>query len=141
MEPLRVSGSWVIPPEELEASFARSGGPGGQNVNKVASKVVLRFDLANSASCGEGRREKLQERLATRLTKDGVLVLHGSKYREQARNLEDTRERMAALLREALQDQKKRRATKPTRSSQRRRLDAKRRKGSRKQERRKKGED
>ena len=136
MEPLRVNARWVIPAEELAVSFARAGGPGGQNVNKVATKVVLRFDLESSESVGDVRRARLRERLASRLTKEGVLLLHASRFRERARNLEDARERLSELLRAGLQVPRARKATRPTRSSKRRRLEAKRRKGARKRERR-----
>lgn len=136
MDPLRVNQRWVIPPEELTVSFARSGGPGGQNVNKVATKVILRFDLEGSTSVGEARRARLRGKLAPRLTTGGVLVLHASRYRERGRNLEDARERLCALLSEALQVQRVRRPTRPTRASKIRRVDAKRRKGARKRERR-----
>ncbi len=97
MDPLRVNTRLVIPPEELTASFARSGGPGGQNVNKVASKVVLVFDVQASPCLGDVRRARLLDRLAPRLTRDGRLVIHASQYREQARNLEDARDRLAEL--------------------------------------------
>ena len=136
MDPLRVNGRLVLPPEELSVSFARSGGPGGQNVNKVASKVVLRFDVRASQALGEVRRARLLEGLAPRLTSRGVLVLHASRYRERARNLADARERLASLLRDALSVPKARRATKPTSGSKRRRLAAKRQRGQRKQDRR-----
>jgi len=141
VDPLRVNSRLVIPPGELTATFACAGGPGGQNVNKVASKVVLRFDVAASECLGETRRARLLDRLAGRITRDGELVIHGSRYREQARNLEDARERLAGLLRGALLTSKVRRATRPTAGSKRRRLDAKRRKGARKRDRRSENDD
>jgi ribosome-associated protein len=136
VEPLRVNGRLVLPAEELTVSFARSGGPGGQNVNKVASKAVLRFNLRTSKALGEIRRTRLLERLGPRLTQQGEIVVHASRFREQSRNLEDARERLAELLRGALAVPKARKPTRPTRGSQRRRLESKRRKSQRKQERR-----
>ncbi|MDA1267086.1 MAG: alternative ribosome rescue aminoacyl-tRNA hydrolase ArfB [Planctomycetota bacterium] len=136
MEPLQVNARWTIPAVELSVTFARSGGPGGQNVNKVASKAVLRFDLERSQSAGDARRARLRSRLASKLTQAGELVLHASSHREQERNLQDARERLAGLLREALRVERPRKATKPTRASQRRRVDAKKRRGERKRDRR-----
>ena len=136
MEPLAVNARLSLPPDELNVQFALAGGPGGQNVNKVATKVVLRFSIRESKVLGDARRTRLLERLGSRLTKDGTLVIHASRYRERARNLEDARERLANTLRNALLDQKKRVATKPTRSSQRRRLDAKQRRSDTKRLRR-----
>jgi len=124
-----VNGRLVLPPEELSVSFARSGGPGGQNVNKVETKVVLRFSVIGSATLGEARRSRLLERLASRLTGSGELIVQASRYRERARNLEDARERLASVLREALQVEPPRRATRPTAGSKRRRLEEKRRRG------------
>ncbi|MCP3920511.1 MAG: aminoacyl-tRNA hydrolase [bacterium] len=137
MEPLRINSRLVIPPDELAVSFARAGGPGGQNVNKVASKVVLRFALRGSRVLGEVRLARLEKALASRLTAAGELVIHASTYREQARNLEDARERLAELLRTSLAVPKARRETKPTRASRRRRVDTKRRRGQTKRDRRK----
>lgn len=136
MEPLRVSGSLVIPASELDVSFARSSGPGGQNVNKVETKVVLRFDVARSPTLGPEQRARLLKALASRLTQEGVLAVASSRHRERARNVEDARGRLAELLRGALARRKRRVATQPTRSSQRRRVNEKRRRGERKQERR-----
>jgi len=129
MEALRVNSHLLIPADELVATAARSGGPGGQNVNKVASKVVLRFAIASSRVLGERRKSLLFDRLQSRLTTGGELVLHASRHRTRARNLEDARERLATLLRDALQPQKRRVATKPTRGSKRRRLNEKRARG------------
>ena len=133
---LRVNARLAIPARELSVEAARSGGPGGQNVNKVASKVVLRFSVAGSAALGERRRQLLLDRLAARLTKEGELVIHASRFRERARNLEDARERLAGILAEALRTPKVRKATRPTRASRRRRLEDKRRRGSLKRARR-----
>ena len=135
-EPLRVNSRLVLPAEELRVSFARSGGPGGQNVNKVASKVVLRFSVRDSRSLGETRRAWLLERLAGRITKEGELVLHASRFRERGRNMEEARERLAAILREGLTRRPPRRPTRPTRASVQRRLEAKRRRSETKRERR-----
>jgi ribosome-associated protein len=122
VEPLRVNARLTIPPDELRVAFSRSGGPGGQNVNKVETRVELRFSVRDSAVLGEARRERLLERLASRLTKEGEIVLHASTSRHRARNLEDARERLATLLAEALRQERPRKATKPTRGSQERRL-------------------
>lgn len=140
MEPLRVTSRLTLPPEELRVSFARSGGPGGQNVNKVASKAVLRFSVRESHSLSDGQRHLLLQRLGGRLTTEGELVIHASRHREQARNVEDARDRLAETLRGALVEPKKRKNTRPTRGSQRRRLESKRRRGQVKADRRRKHE-
>lgn len=116
-------------------TFARSGGPGGQNVNKVASKAVLRFNVRTSTALSDAQRHLLLQRLASRLTGEGELVLHASRFREQARNVEDARERLVQILREALAAQRPRKQTRPTRGSQRRRLEGKRQRGQLKRDR------
>lgn len=136
MEPLRVNSHLVLPPEELHMDFARSGGPGGQHVNRTESKVILRFDVLGSRALGDLRRARVLARLASRLTREGELVLHASRYRERPRNVEDARERLAALLREALAPQKPRKATRPTRASRERRMAAKKQLGEKKRRRR-----
>ena len=135
MEPLRVSNRLTLPAEELRVSFARSGGPGGQNVNKVASKAVLRFSVRRSAALSEAQRHLLLQRLGSRLTGEGEVVIHASRFREQARNLEDARERLAELLHGALAAPRTRKRTRPTRGSQKRRLESKRQRGQLKRDR------
>ena len=135
MEPLRVNSRLVIPSKELTVSFARAGGPGGQKVNKTASQVQLRFSVRESSCLGERRRSILLRALRSRLTDSGELLVRAQRHREQARNLEDARERLAEALRSALKPNKARKATKPTRASRERRMEAKRQRGRRKQER------
>jgi ribosome-associated protein len=123
---LRVGPELVIPAEELLFSTARSGGPGGQNVNKVESKVVLRYDVRRSKILTEEQRQLLLERLAGRLTREGELVLHCSQHREQRRNAEAARERMLGILQEALAPRVPRKETRPKRSAKEQRLKTKR---------------
>ena len=123
---LPVTPNLAIPDDELVERFVRSGGPGGQNVNKVATAVELRFDVARSPSLPEAVRERLLARRDRRLTDDGVLVISAQRFRTQDRNREDARERLAALIAAATVAPKKRVATRPTRASKERRLGAKR---------------
>lgn len=114
-----------IPDEELSESFVRSSGPGGQNVNKVASAVELRFDVANSPSLPDAVRERLLARRDRRLTNDGVLVISANRFRDQAKNRADARDRLAEIIRAATFVPKKRVATKPSRAQKERRLNDK----------------
>src|SRR5690349_24707037 len=109
---LQITPTIEIPDAELSETFVRASGPGGQNVNKVASAVELRFDVAQSPSLPESLRARLLARRDRRLTADGVLVIQASRFRDQARNREDARERLAETLRAALHVPKKRVATK-----------------------------
>jgi ribosome-associated protein len=130
---LQVTTTIQIPDGELSESFVRASGPGGQNVNKVASAVELRFDVAQSPSLPEPLRARLLARRDRRLTADGVLVIQASRFRDQARNRIDARERLADIVRAALHVPKKRVATKPTRASQERRIEQKKRRAKHKQ--------
>jgi ribosome-associated protein len=124
---LRVNARVSIPRSELKVQFVRSSGPGGQNVNKTSTKVELRFALRESPSLGPADRAWLEKKLASRLTGDGVLVLACDQHRSQPDNLRACRERLAALLREALVRPKPRLKTRKTAASNRRRLEAKKR--------------
>jgi ribosome-associated protein len=125
MTALRVTPQIVIGEHELEEHFIQASGPGGQNVNKVATAVQLRFDVARSPSLPEPVRQRLMALAGRRLTQDGVLVLTARSHRTQERNRADARERLAELIRQAAIPPKPRFATRPTLASKRRRLDAK----------------
>lgn len=130
-----------IPDDEFEWSFVRSGGPGGQNVNKVASKAVLRWDLAASPSVPEHVKARLRTLQRRRITTAGELILNSQLFRDQERNREDCLEKLRAMLLQASVVPKRRRPTKPTRGSREARLQAKRRRSAAKQARQRPLED
>jgi len=136
---LEVTNVIRIPLDEFEWSFARSGGPGGQNVNKVASKAVLRWNFDQSPSVPADVKERFRARFPSRLTTEGQLVLASELTRDQGRNRDDCLAKLAAMLRSVAAPPKTRRPTRPSRSSQRRRVDAKRRQSARKAGRRSPG--
>jgi ribosome-associated protein len=136
LEPLRVRRDVVIPGSELGASYARSGGPGGQNVNRLETKVVLRWCPRRSVALSATQLARVEARLAPRLTTGGEIVVHASRHRERSRNLEDARGRLAGLVREALAVQRARKPTRPTRGAVERRLSEKRQRAGKKRERR-----
>ncbi len=125
MADIRVTPQITIGENELEERFIQASGPGGQNVNKVATAVQLRFDVAQSPSLPEDVRRRMTALCGRRLTQDGVLVLIARRHRTQERNRADARERLAELIRRAAVPPKPRRATRPTLASKRRRLEAK----------------
>jgi ribosome-associated protein len=130
-----------IPDTEFVWTFARSGGPGGQNVNKVASKALLRFDLAKSTAVPEEVKIRLALQQKRYFTIEGELVITSQKYRDQDRNRDDCLEKLRAIILQALFVPKARKATRPSRSSKRRRLETKRQRGETKRGRRKPSED
>jgi ribosome-associated protein len=127
---IRINRSILIPESELRESFVRSAGPGGQNVNKLSTKVELRWTPGTSKALSEHQRNYLLQRLASRLTESGELIVSSDEHRTQGRNREDARRKLAAVVRQALVRPKKRRATKPSRASVKRRLDSKKHRSS-----------
>ncbi|MFV8755673.1 alternative ribosome rescue aminoacyl-tRNA hydrolase ArfB [Nannocystaceae bacterium ST9] len=137
MEDLTITETLTIPARELGFTAVASGGPGGQNVNKVATKVLLRWDLPHSEALPEWARDRVRALAgARRLDGEGCILISCSTTRSQDRNLELARERLAALIRDALARPRTRRATRPSRAAKARRVDAKRRQGEKKQGRR-----
>ncbi|WP_428677470.1 alternative ribosome rescue aminoacyl-tRNA hydrolase ArfB [Reyranella sp.] len=128
--PIRVTGSLSIDPDEIQESFVRAAGPGGQHVNTTSTAVQLRFDVRNSPSLPDDVRQRLERLAGRRLTRDGVLVLVAQGQRSQLRNREEALARLIELIREATHKPVPRVKTKVSRSAKRRRVDDKKRHGA-----------
>ena len=133
--PLEVTSALTLEDTELQERFVRASGPGGQNVNKVATAVELRFDAARSPSITGPVLARLRTLAGSRMTDEGVIVIDARTFRTQAHNREDARLRLADLIRQALVAPKRRRKTRPTAASKQRRLETKRRRSETKQRR------
>ena len=140
MDELPINDQLTIPAAELSVSFARSGGPGGQNVNKVATKVEIRWTPADSMVLGEVERRRLLKKLAGRLTTEGELLITSTRTRDQSRNREDAREKLADMIREAIKPPRVRKKTRPPKHVAENRLAEKKQRSARKTDRRPPGE-
>jgi ribosome-associated protein len=134
-EALVINAQLTIPATDLHWTAVRASGPGGQNVNKVSSKVELRFDLANSKVLDAATRERLRALAGSRLDGQGVLTIQSQITRDRPRNLQDARDKLAELIRRALERPTIRRPTRPSRAAKRGRLDDKKKHAQKKRER------
>ena len=126
---IRISPTLTIPDEELAFSYVRASGPGGQNVNKVASAAQLRFDVTRSTALPEEVKVRLARLAGARMTLDGVLIIEARRFRSQERNREDAEGRLAALIQKALVLPKERRPSRPGAAARAKRLDRKKKRG------------
>ena len=129
MDRIQITPSLSLDPSEIEWDFIRSSGPGGQNVNKVATAVQLRFDVRNSPSLPDDVRQRLLDLAGKRITRKGVLIIEARRYRTQEQNRRDALDRLVELISKASVKPKVRRKTRPTAASKQKRLEEKRHRG------------
>ena len=129
MSKIEINDQISIDESELQLEFVQASGPGGQNVNKVATAVQLRFDAASSPSLPEEVRTRLRRLAGKRMTAEGILIIEASQHRSQERNRQEAVDRLVELLRQAAKKPRLRRKTKPTAASRRKRLETKRHRG------------
>jgi ribosome-associated protein len=139
--PIWIAGALTLDPAEIDESFVRAAGPGGQHVNKTSTAVQLRFDVRHSPSLPPDVRQRLERLAGRRLTQDGVLVLVAQSQRSQKRNREEALDRLIELVRAAARRPTPRKPTKPTRASKRRRIEDKKHHGTIKSLRRSRSDD
>jgi ribosome-associated protein len=132
---MEITPGHFLDEDELRFRYVHASGPGGQNVNKVATAVQLRFNIESSSAFNETEKARLLQRLRSRLTKEGDLIIHANRYRTQEGNRNDAVHRLGDLLQEALRKPIKRRKTKPSRAAVEKRLDGKRRQANKKNQR------
>jgi len=130
---IRITDTIFIHERELHETFTRASGPGGQHVNKVATAVQLRFDIIKTTAISDSIKERLVQLAGRRISEDGVLIIRSDRFRNQTRNRQDARNRLAAMIRQAVMPPKVRRKTRPSRRSITRRLENKRRRATTKQ--------
>lgn len=132
---IRVTKTFAIPKRDVDEKFVMSSGPGGQNVNKVATAVQLRFDIDQASSLPKSTKERLRKLAHNQITNENILIIESSEHRSQERNRKSARDKLADLVRQALHPPRKRKKTRPTKASTERRLERKKIRSRKKQQR------